>query len=95
MNGLIRLRTKRTNDYIPLMKVMVSTASEEPDIHTECIRMIFKVMEIAEKLDGYVQEIEDYPELELGENYVVGITLQFQKNLKMLEFVKSLKENLK
>ena len=57
--------------------------------------MIFKVMEIAEKLDGYVQEIEDYPELELGENYVVGITLQFQKNLKMLEFVKSLKENLK
>ena len=31
MNGLIRLRTKRTNDYIPLMKVMVSTASEEPD----------------------------------------------------------------
>lgn len=52
-------------------------------------------MEIAEKLDGYVQEIEDYPELELGENYVVGITLQFKKNLKMLEFVKSLKENLK
>lgn len=95
MNGLIRLRTKRTNDYIPLMKVMVSTASEELDIHTECIRMIFKVMEIAEKLDGYVQEIEDYPELELGENYVVGITLQFKKNLKMLEFVKSLKENLK
>ena len=33
--------------------------------------------------------------VELGENYVVGITLQFQKNLKMLEFVKSLKENLK
>ena len=48
-----------------------------------------------EKLDGYVQEIEDYPELELGEKYVVGITLQFKKNLKMLEFVKSLKENLK
>ena len=35
MNGLIRLRTKRTNDYIPLMKVMVSTASEEPDIWDE------------------------------------------------------------
>ena len=49
---------------------------------------------MAEGLDGYVQEIEDYPKLESGENYAVGITLLFHQKFKMLEFVKMLAQGM-
>lgn len=95
MHEAIRLRAgERTDGYIPLMQVVASTTSANSDTHKACIRLIFRVMEMAEGLEGYVQEIEDYPKLESGENYAVGITLLFHQKFKMLEFVKMLAQGM-